>query len=41
MLSGIQINFWIEILPKFHNSLVGEWKDEKKLTFKTLIFENF
>ena len=41
MLSGTQINFRIEILPKFHNllgRLMGRWK---KLIFKTLIFENF
>ena len=29
MLSEIQINFRIEILPKYHNSLAGEWEDEK------------
>ena len=42
MLSGIQINFRIEILPKFHNSLarwMGRWI---QLTWKKpQIFENF
>ena len=34
--SDIQINFFIEILPKFHYSLVKSMGSGKKLTFKTL-----
>ena len=28
MLSGIQMNFWIEILPNFVIHYLGEWEDE-------------
>ena len=41
MLSDIQINFHIEILPKFYDTLARWMERWKKLTFKTLIFENF
>ena len=40
-LSDIQINFCIEILPKFHYPLVECMGRQKQLTLKTPIFGNF